>query len=202
MKNSIFIIILCLSYQLSNGQSVEWSSDVINVMYIGYKNVLPLKFSDLDEKYLEISTTYGKIVKNDKGKFIWTGDRPSNVEHILLIKYKGKVLGEFKKMFKRMPDPIVQTLPISGTKLKYFTGLKGFLPNGRTDIPIFVQSYIIQINNNGVISNLINKGPMLSKRNKKTLKYVSDNAGISIVSLLVRCPGDLAARTLSDLRIQ
>lgn len=202
MKNIISIIILCLFCLLSKGQSVEWTSGLIDVMYIGYANVLPLKFSDLDEKYLEISSSYGKTYKNDKGKFIWTGDRISQVEHTLSIKYKGKVLGEFKKMFKRMPDPIVQTLPISGTKLKYFTGLKGFLAGGRTDIPIFVQSFIIQIDNNGEIVNLINKGPMLSKRNKKALKYVSANAGVTIVSLLVRCPGDLAARTLSGFRIQ
>ena len=54
--------------------------------------------------------------------------------------YKGKVLGEFNKMFERVSDPIVQTLQISVNKLKYFTGLKGFLMGGRTDIPMFVCS--------------------------------------------------------------
>ena len=51
----------------------------MDVMYIGYANVLPLKFSDLEEKYVEISSSCGKIVKIDKGKFIWTGDRLSQV---------------------------------------------------------------------------------------------------------------------------
>ncbi|MCH2022875.1 MAG: hypothetical protein MK207_10400 [Saprospiraceae bacterium] len=197
------IILLTFSLAFSiNAQSVIWDSDDTDVLYDGINNVLPLKFIDVDTKNIVLSVSYGSIKQNEKGNYLWTAKNVAPRKEKLSVNYKGKIIAEFEKMFKRLPNPIPVLLPHQLATPKTMTGIRGILEGVNIKIPIRVMGYNININDRGDSFILKNNGAALTNTNKAMLKKVSGKAEVVITHIKFKCPGDTAGRLVKNIKLQ
>lgn len=200
MKTLFALALILLFAVVSNGQSVVWTSDLVDVLYAGYNNTLPLKFVDVEAKDVKLSVTDGALTQNDKERFVWTSSRGGHTE-TLTATYDGKTIGTFTMKFVRFPDPVVTTMT-TNSAIKNFKGLKCIMPGVRLNIPTSIQSYEIHILNNGDLTVLKNRGGALTAQNKKQMRYINANAQVTAKRIIGRCPGDKAGRRLNDVQLQ
>lgn len=202
MKN-LMLLVISFGFNLTiNAQTVEWTNNLVDCMYTGLDNVLPLKFVDVELDKLELSVSAGEIKKNEAGQYTWKSLTSTGTEQTLFIKAGGKLIGEYKMKFVRIPDPVVGLLPDSNATVKTMTGIKGILPGTKLNIPVTVQSYDIKITVGNDITTFQVKGSSLSKNQRTDLKNVKSDAQVLITNVIVRCPGDKAGRRIGDLRLQ
>ncbi len=194
-KLLIFTFIGIINSALTFAQSVEWGSDLVDCMYAGYNNVLPLKFVDVEEADVKVEVSNGDLSKNTNGKYVWTGVLAGNFETVTCM-YNNKVIGEFRMKFVRFPDPVVQVSPNNASPKTIKAVNCVAPPNVKSKLSAHTQSFDIRISIGDEIRLLHNKGSNLTAENKKALKYLQNTAQVEIINVKARCPGDKAARTL------
>jgi len=202
MKHLIILASVLVFNLSSNAQSVEWTNDLVDIMYGGYDNVLPLKFVDVDANKVKLDVTGGSVSQNSNGHYIWNSTNSVGKKETLTIKTDGKVIGEFSLKFVRFPDPTITLLPNANTSVKNFRGIRGLFNGVKVNVPITVQSYEIQISIGDDVSVLKNKGGVLLEENRKQLRYIPAKAEVLITKVYARCPGDKAARRLGNIQLQ
>ncbi|MCP4442009.1 MAG: hypothetical protein GY810_24130 [Aureispira sp.] len=202
MKKLIGCLALTLITLSTQAQSVEWFSDIVDAIYAGYDNALPLKFEDVDTDELELSVSAGSLKMSDKGRYIWLAKMTDvGQKATLTIKANNKILEEYTLKIVRIPDPVVSAIQ-TGRGLKGFRGLKVEFGGMRVPIKAHIQSYDVQVTKNGETSIIPNKGGNLQEHNKTLLRHAGEDAKVTMVNVIGRCPGDKAGRRLNDVIVQ
>lgn len=202
IMNQLQLVILCwlASSIFVRAQSVSWTNSNQTEIYTGYANILPLKFEDIDKQFLAFEPSIGTVEINEDGQYVWKVSKPGQT-CVLVVKYKNKSITSFEKVSKRIPDPVIETMPRNATPSR-FMGIRMVLPDVTIKLPMLVQSYDISINVGGDVSILTNKGGPLSDQNRKIMKRLPDSAIVNILNATGRCPGDKAARRLNAIQLQ
>lgn len=202
MKKLMILSITLLSTLQVMAQSVTWTRDDITYVYSNCPNQLFLDFEGVDADELELLVSDGEIVvKGDN--YAWKPSTPGKMG-TLTVKANGKILDEFEFKIVRFSDPTIAFMPTKERGAKGFQGITAKDASDGYNLPIHIQSYNIQITDKGSTTVLVNKGAKIETRNKKKLRYATENAVLKITNVVVRCPGDSVGRTLysDDLEIK
>jgi len=198
--NSILFLLTLLCSQISSGQSVEWISPLVDCMYKGYDNVLPLKFIDVKQEDVLVEVSAGTLNTDENGRYIWK-DAPIGGPHTISCTYKGETIGQFKLPFKRFPDPVITSVPKAAT-LNNISGIKASLPGVNIKIPIYVGDFEVHVTVNDELSVYPQKGTQFNAQLKNILKRLDSSASVRIENLRIKCPGDVATRNVGGIVLQ
>lgn len=199
LKSILFLLIL-LFHQISSGQSVEWISPLVDCMYKGHDNVLPLKFIDVKQEDVLVKVSAGTLHTNDNGRYIWK-DAPVGGPHTVSCHYMGETIGQFNLPFKYFPDPVIMSYP-NDASLTNISGIKAILPGVNIKIPIYLGNYEVHVTVKDELSIYPQKGTQFSAQLKNILRRLDRSAGVQIKNIRVKCPGDVATRIVSGIVLQ
>lgn len=200
MKKLIGSLIFVLLTLNTQAQSAKWTRADIGYVYSNYPNKLFLELEDVDADELELIVSNGEILIKE-GDYAW---KPANAGKMatLTVKVNDKVLEEFEFKVVRFADPVVSTVPAKNASNKTFKGLKAESISDAYNIPVQVEAYVIDINENGNITTLYNEGAVIEPKHKKILEQASEDAGVLFTVVRMRCPGDKISRRLPNMRLQ
>jgi len=196
-------IILCLS-QLTVAQSVNWTTGMDKIVYIGINNILPLEFKDISPEEVRVHAATGKIILQKDGQYSWKVSRKGLCR--LEISMGDKLLTSFEVDVQVVPSPKVVFLPHDQAIALNFKGIAVEIPKIIEKAPTVVYSYRVSFLDSETHKEIYHfdvQGALLSKEQRKILKKtIHSESTIWLRNIKVRFPGDAADRRMPDKQLQ
>ncbi len=198
MKNlTLFTVFISFLIKIQ-AQTVVIAADKMNVSYIGLTNPISIAVESVSDEKLKISTDNGKIIRTERGHYMYIPDQ-IGFGNIIIEWERKKEVKPFR--VKAFPNP---TIKVGGWTSGYiyadaFNGMVALVDNMDIDAKCSVIGYTCTLVSSSKEAKSVKVVGPINQDISKLLSTSKKGDKVIFSEISVRCPGDNMPRLFKDI---